>query len=58
MPTGTKLVQTDANYPAWFSRDADLDAWAVGELEKLYGIPLDLNIKIWTRDQVDYYATK
>jgi hypothetical protein len=53
MPTGKKLVQTDANYPAWFSGDADLDAWAVGELEKLYGIPLDLNIKIWTRASID-----
>jgi hypothetical protein len=54
MPTGKKIVQTDANYPAWFSRDADLDAWAVGELERLYGIPLDLNIKTWTRASIDH----
>ena len=51
-PTGKQLVPTDANHPAWFSKDADLDAWAVAELERLYGIPLDLNIKIWARDAV------
>jgi hypothetical protein len=57
MPTGKELVQSDANYPAWFSKNVDLDAWAVAEFERLYGIPLDLNIKIWARQSVDRYAS-
>lgn len=57
-PRRQMLEKSDPNYAELIKEDAAIDAWATAELERLYGAPLDRELRGWAWNLVGGYASR
>ena len=57
-PRRQMLKESDPNYAEWIKEDSAIDAWAATELERLYGAPLDRELKRRAWELVSGYASR
>ena len=56
-PTGRMPDKSDANYDDWISEFKSVEQWGVGELQRLYGTPLDPDLEQKARHLVYVLGT-
>jgi hypothetical protein len=57
-PRRQMLKESDPNYAEWIREDSAIDAWATAELERLYGSPLDRELRGRAGSLVFGYASR